>query len=140
MSKYIAVVYATFDNKDDAEHVHNQALAVSTNASVARIGEQNERTSHGYVAEEGEDGEHIIKKAWHVDAFGIVREDSEPDTSDAPEWIEPTGAHDAYPANNVRGDITRVTRAGRIWRNSYGDGNTWEPGVYGWEPEDDDAE
>ena len=44
-----------------------------------------------------------------------------------PEWHQPTGAHDAYEAGK------KVSHNGHHWINTYGDGNNWEPGVYGWE-------
>lgn len=44
-----------------------------------------------------------------------------------PEWVQPTGAHDAYAAGK------KVSHNGKHWVNTYGDGNIWEPGVYGWE-------
>jgi hypothetical protein len=43
---YVVLVHATFDNKADADHIYNQAKAVATTASVARIGDAGERTSH----------------------------------------------------------------------------------------------
>ena len=43
-----------------------------------------------------------------------------------PEWKQPTGAHDAYEAG------AKVSHNGKHWINTYGDGNSWEPGVYGW--------
>lgn len=42
-----------------------------------------------------------------------------------PEWVQPTGAHDAY----GKGD--KVTHRGKRW-TSTADANVWEPGVYGW--------
>ena len=42
-----------------------------------------------------------------------------------PEWVQPTGAHDAY---NI-GD--KVTHNGKTWVSDV-DNNVWEPGVYGW--------
>ena len=45
-----------------------------------------------------------------------------------PEWQQPTGAQDSYPAN------AKVSHDGKHWINIYGDGNVWEPGVYGWDP------
>lgn len=42
------------------------------------------------------------------------------------EWIQPTGAHDAY----AKG--ARVTHDGKKWV-SLVDSNVWEPGVSGWE-------
>lgn len=42
-----------------------------------------------------------------------------------PEWVQPTGATDAYNKGN------RVKHAGKVWA-SLVDANVWEPGVYGW--------
>ena len=46
-------------------------------------------------------------------------------TEEYPEWVQPTGAHDAY---NI-GD--KVTHNGKTWVSDV-DNNVWEPGVYGW--------
>lgn len=42
-----------------------------------------------------------------------------------PEWIQPTGAHNAY----AKGD--KVSHNDKHWISDV-DGNVWEPGVYGW--------
>ena len=42
-----------------------------------------------------------------------------------PEWIQPTGATDAY----AKGD--KVSHNEKHWQSDI-DGNVWEPGVYGW--------
>lgn len=42
-----------------------------------------------------------------------------------PEWIQPTGAHDAYAAG------AKVSHNGKHWTSDQ-DANIWEPGVYGW--------
>lgn len=42
-----------------------------------------------------------------------------------PDWVQPLGAHDAYPAG------AKVTHAGKHWVSDV-DSNVWEPGVYGW--------
>lgn len=134
---YVVIVHSTFDNKADADHIYDQAKAVATTASVAKIGEEQERTSHAFVAEEVQSGEWVVDRAWHIDLFGIVREGEEPDLTDAPGWIQPVGGHDAYPEFNVRGGQTRVTHNGQVWINTHGDGNTWEPGVSGWTAEEE---
>lgn len=130
---YVVIVHATFDSQADADHIYDQAKAVATNASVALIGTEEERTSHTFVAEELTDGEWNILANWYTDLFNIVREGTQPETTNAPDWIQPTGSHDAYPATNVRGNETHVTHNGQVWRNTHGDGNVWEPGVSGWE-------
>lgn len=43
-----------------------------------------------------------------------------------PEWIQPSGAHDAYPVD------AKVTHNGKKWISTVSD-NVWEPGVYGWD-------
>lgn len=43
-----------------------------------------------------------------------------------PDWVQPTGAHDAYSAGD------KVTHNGTRWTSTV-DSNVWEPGVYGWE-------
>lgn len=42
-----------------------------------------------------------------------------------PEWVQPTGAHDAY----AKG--AQVSHNGTHWTSDV-DANVWEPGVYGW--------
>ena len=42
-----------------------------------------------------------------------------------PEWIQPTGAHNAYAQG------AKVSHNGKHWISGV-DANTWEPGVYGW--------
>ena len=47
-----------------------------------------------------------------------------------PEWVQPLGAEDAYPAG------AKVTYQGKRWINTYGDGNIWSPGIFGWTQSD----
>ena len=42
-----------------------------------------------------------------------------------PDWIQPTGAHDAYAKD------AKVTHNDKKWTSDV-DANVWEPGVYGW--------
>ena len=42
-----------------------------------------------------------------------------------PEWIQPTGAQDAYMLN------AKVSHKDAHWTSDY-DNNTWEPSVFGW--------
>ena len=46
-------------------------------------------------------------------------------TEEWPEWIQPTGAQDAYQKDD------KVSHNGSHWISDV-DGNVWEPGVYGW--------
>ena len=45
--------------------------------------------------------------------------------TDGIEWVQPTGAHDAYPLGAT------VTHNGKVWENLT-PANVWEPGVSGW--------
>ena len=49
------------------------------------------------------------------------------DEGELPAWVQPTGAHDAYPAG------AEVSHNGQTWRNTHGNSNVWQPGVFGWE-------
>ena len=42
-----------------------------------------------------------------------------------PEWVQPLGAHDAYSLGD------KCSHSSKKWVSEV-DGNTWEPGVYGW--------
>ena len=42
-----------------------------------------------------------------------------------PDWVQPSGAHDAYKTGD------QVTHKGGVWTSAI-DGSVWEPGVYGW--------
>ena len=46
-----------------------------------------------------------------------------------PEWVQPTGAHDAYNTGD------KVTHNGVKYISDV-DANVWEPGVYGWSEAD----
>ena len=47
-------------------------------------------------------------------------------TDEWPEWVQPTGAHDAYRTGD------KVSHNEKHWVNTV-DYNTYEPGVYGWD-------
>ena len=46
-------------------------------------------------------------------------------TEEWPEWVQPTGAQDAYNTGD------KVSHNGAHWVSGV-DGNVWEPGAYGW--------
>lgn len=46
-------------------------------------------------------------------------------TVSIPEWVQPTGAQDAY------GLGAQVTHNGQVWTSTVAN-NVWEPGVFGW--------
>ena len=68
---------------------------------------------------------------WEPGVSGWRRKGEE---GQAPAWVQPTGEHDAY----VDGAV--VSHNGETWTNTHGNGNVWEPGVFGWllVPDDED--
>lgn len=60
---------------------------------------------------------------------GAYQEDGQ---TEIQEWVQPTGAHDAYQTDDV------VTHNGSTWKSTV-DNNVWEPSVYGWDEVTEDA-
>lgn len=60
--------------------------------------------------------------AGYHEAQGTLNTDDE---TNAPEWVQPVGAHDAWPVGAL------VSHAGHTWRNTAGVVNVWEPGSDG---------
>lgn len=52
-----------------------------------------------------------------------------------PEWIAPIGAHDAYIKGAKVRHPSKEDELMHKWVNTHGDGNVWEPGVFGWNDE-----
>lgn len=65
----------------------------------------------------------IDNNVWSPDVYGWQLEDS--GVQEFPEWVHPTGAHDAYAIGAI------VSRNGKLWISTVAS-NVWEPGVYGW--------
>lgn len=128
---FLVTIHATFENQSDADHVYNQTKAVAMNASVARIGESGERTSYGAVYNEDDVGVLSPIHQFHIDRFGIVRDGKLLPDEVTPEWIQPTGAQDAYPLTDVWGNPTKVIYNGSV-RINQSDVNTQIPDVAGW--------
>ena len=71
----------------------------------------------------------LIGQYFSAAESGETEEPAEPDTGDTyPEWVQPTGAHDAYNTGD------RVTYNGKVYESTM-DGNVWSPSAYpqGWE-------
>lgn len=78
---------------------------------------------------------HTSQAGWTPDAtralwtpMGVTEDDPEA----VPEWVQPTGAHDAYAKGS------HVMHSGIEWVSDL-DANVWEPGVSGWSQVDGDA-
>jgi hypothetical protein len=70
---------------------------------------------------------HITQAEWTPDLvpalFAVKHEVPQGETY--PNWVQPTGAHDAYDIGD------RVNHNGNDWESTAA-ANVWEPGVYGW--------
>jgi|GEM_PF-2613846 len=122
-------VWLEFEDAAAAADALAQMQARATLTRIVAAGTEAERTSYARLTDD--DGA-FVGGFW-VDTFGIVRQ-GEPAAPprDYPLWIQPTGAHDAYPATDAAGRPTRVEHNGRNWQNAHGNGNIWEPGSFGW--------
>ena len=69
---------------------------------------------------------HAIQADWAPDKAASLFSLAANPADEWPEWIQPTGAHNAY----AKG--AKVTHNGNRWAST-ADTNTWAPGVYGWE-------
>lgn len=67
---------------------------------------------------------HTSQSDWTPDATPALWKVTTPEGT-IPDWVQPTGAHDAY----AKGD--RVRHLGKVWESEV-DANVWEPSVYGW--------
>ena len=70
---------------------------------------------------------HHSQADWPPDLTPAIWARVEDPAVEWPEWVQPLGAEDAYPAG------AKVSHNGAHWLNTYGDGNVWEPGIFGWE-------
>lgn len=68
---------------------------------------------------------HTSQAGWTPDVTPALWKVTAPEGT-VPEWVQPTGAHDAY----AKGD--KVMHNGSTWVSTI-DANVYEPGVYGWE-------
>jgi hypothetical protein len=121
MALYVAQGQCYFegDATDLARAQWLEAAAKSLAQQTANpgTGTAAERQSYFGVWQVNANGTTTLVQAWHVDGDGIVRSgvpvaDQGPGTpATAPAWVQPTGAHDAYPIG------ARVTYAGQTWES-----------------------
>ncbi len=82
-----------------------------------------DRVRHDGVLYECVQG-HTSQSDWTPDITkALWKAVAEPGT--IPEWVQPTGAQDAYNTGD------KVRHNGNVWVSTV-DNNVWEPGVYGW--------
>lgn len=78
----------------------------------------------------------VTPNTWAPGVSGWHRTpEDDPETGEPgiPEWVRPSGTHDAY----ALGD--RVTYNGTTYESVHPTANTWAPDEYGWEPVDGEA-
>lgn len=68
---------------------------------------------------------HTSQESWTPEAAASLWTRIADPAQEWPEWIQPTGAHNAYAQG------ARVSHNGKHWISDVG-ANVWEPGVYGW--------
>lgn len=68
---------------------------------------------------------HQSQDSWSPDVSPSLWVRVDDPSVEFPEWIQPTGATDAY----MKGD--KVSHNDKHWVSDY-DNNTWEPSVFGW--------
>lgn len=68
---------------------------------------------------------HASQESWTPEAAASLWTRIADPAQEWPEWIQPTGAHNAY----AKG--AKVSHNGKHWISDV-DANVWEPGVYGW--------
>lgn len=67
---------------------------------------------------------HTSQEGWEPSSTPALWTRTAPEGT-IPEWIQPTGAQDAYNTGD------KVTHNSKTWESTV-DANVWEPGVYGW--------
>ena len=68
---------------------------------------------------------HTSQATWTPEAAASLWTRIADPTQEWPEWIQPTGAHNAYALG------AKVSHNGKHWISNVA-ANVWEPGVYGW--------
>ena len=104
----------------DADALEVPRLFPAWEADTAYAAEQ--RIEHGGALYRCVQG-HTSQSGWEPDAAPALW--TAVSLDEWPEWVQPTGAHDAYNAGD------RVSHKEGRWVSDM-DGNTWEPGVYAW--------
>lgn len=74
-------------------------------------------------------GWQLVEQVTSLEHLGRILPSPETPTEPAPDepavWVQPTGAHDAYPLGS------QVTYNGKTWESTVAD-NVWRPGEFGW--------
>ncbi len=69
---------------------------------------------------------HHSQSDWPPELVPAIWAHMDDPSEEWPVWRQPLGSEDGYAAG------AKVSHNGKHWINSHGDGNVWEPGVFGW--------
>ena len=72
---------------------------------------------------------HVSQEDWTPDVAVSLFVRVDDPGEEWPEWVQPTGAQDAYPLG------AKVSHNEKHWISNV-DNNVWEPGVFGWDEAD----
>ena len=109
-----------------ADALDNAGMFPLWSESVGQRAEAGSYWRHGdnlYRVNAGQG--HTIQADWAPDKATSLFSLAANPADEWPEWIQPTGAHNAY----AKG--AKVTYNGKLWVST-AEANTWVPGVYGW--------
>lgn len=87
---------------------------------------EGERVRHGGLLYRLIPEKHHSQADWPPDLTPAIWARVDDPGEEWPEWRQPL-PEEAYKAG------AKVSHEGKHWINTHGDGNVWEPGVYGWE-------
>lgn len=105
---------------EQAEQVPNAYLEWASDVSY-KVGDRRRYDGKLYRCVQA----HTSQSGWEPPSVPALWVRTAPD-GEIPDWVQPTGAHDAY----AMGD--RVKHVGKVWQ-SLVDANVWEPGAIGTE-------
>ena len=117
---YRSKIEAAAKNLDDATAIESISLFPSWRPGIqVSVGERYKYNGLLYKVLQA----HTTLAGWTPDITPALF--TRVSTDEWPEWVQPTGAQDAYMAGD------KVTHNGQHYISDV-DNNVWEPGVYGW--------
>ena len=77
--------------------------------------------------------DHVSQEDWTPDVAVSLYVRIDDPSIEYPDWIQPTGAHDAYEFGSKVSHLLNEDGSKRHWISTYEGANVWEPSVYGWD-------
>ena len=127
--KFRRQINALLENQTDAEALNNIELFEPWEPDRAYAeGERlrYEKDGEIYLYKVRDGMGHRSQSDWTPDITPALYQRLDDPSIEFPDWIMPTGAHDAYPLG------AKVTHNEKHWISEL-NGNVYEPGVYGWD-------